>query len=361
MESGISFPFVSLIIPICNEAAHIQRCLEAVLAQDYPSDRMEVLVMDGMSSDGTRESIRQMMAGPLKFPLILMDNPAHIVPRALNIGITKAKGDIIIRVDGHCEIAPDFVSCCVKHLQTGEMDGVGGSVETVGETWLSRSIAIAMSSSFGVGGSTFRTIHGQEQVTDSIPFPAYPKETIHRVGLYDEEMYCNEDDEYNYRLRELGMKLLLASDIKSRYYCRGTFNSLWRQYYQYGFWKVRVLQKHPRQMSLRQFVPPAFVLALLLSLLLAFSALLFPITYQLSAISYPLSAIIPLLYLLANLLASLYTAAKRGWQYLPLLPFVFAILHLSYGLGFLAGLFNFWNRWGDRTGKVPVWSREAVE
>ena len=201
----------------------------------------------------------RILDGKTKFPISMLDNPAHIVPTAMNIGLSQAKGDIIVRVDGHCEIAPDFISCCVKHLQEGEIDGVGGSVETMGETWLSQSIAIAMSSSFGVGGSTFRTLKGNQLYTDSIPFPAYTQETIRRVGLYDEDMYCNEDDEYNYRLRKLGMKLVLASDIKSRYYCRGSFNSLWRQYYKYGYWKVRVLQKHPRQMSLRQFVPPAFV------------------------------------------------------------------------------------------------------
>ncbi len=361
------FPFVSVLLPIRNEAATIQRCLEAVMAQDYPSDRMEVLVLDGMSTDATRGILQQWMTVQTKFPLYLVDNPAHMVPAALNIGIAKAKGDIIVRVDGHCEIAPDFISGCVKHLQAGHADGVGGVVETVGETWLSRSIAVAMSSSFGVGGSTFRTNQGKQRYIDSVPFPAYPKETIRRVGLYDEGMYCNEDDEYNYRLRALGMKLLLAGDIKSRYYCRASFISLWRQYFKYGLWKVRVLQKHPHQMTLRQFVPPAFVLALLASALLAISILLFPVTYHLSAISYSLSpsalllsAIIPLLYIIVNLFACLYTGFKRGWEYLPLLPFIYAILHISYGSGFLFGLIKFAGRWRDRTGKVPTSEPEPV-
>ena len=336
-------PIVSVLLPIRNEVVHIQRCLAAVQAQDYPSERMDVLVIDGMSTDGTRESLQRMLAADQKFPVYLFDNPAHIVPAALNIGISKAKGEIIIRVDGHCEIAPDYISCCVGHLQAGEADGVGGSVETIGESWLSRGIAIAMSSSFGVGGSTFRTTKEKQLYTDTVPFPAFPIESIRRGGLYDEEMYCNEDDEYNYRLRKLGMKLLLASDIKSCYYCRGSLSSLWRQYYKYGLWKVRILQKHPRQMTLRQFVPPVFVLALLVSVLFAFFSVL-----------RPLSIVIPLLYLLINLLASIYTASKRGWVYLSLLPIVFTILHVSYGSGFLVGLIKFAGRWGDRSSKVPA-------
>jgi hypothetical protein len=136
---------------------------------------------------------------------------------------------------------------------------------------------------------------------------------------------------------------------------RSTPATLWLQYYQYGFWKVRVFQKHPRQMSLRQFIPPLFVLALLVSALLASLSVFRP----LSSVLVPLSSVIPLLYLATNLLASIWTAFKRGWRYLPLLPLPFAILHLSYGLGFLVGLVKFWNRWGDRTGKVPVWTNES--
>jgi glycosyltransferase involved in cell wall biosynthesis len=350
MQTIPLFPFVSIIIPIRNEAAHIQRCLEAVMAQNYASDRLEVLVIDGLSTDGTRESILQMMAGHTKFPIYRLDNPAHIVPTALNIGLSKAKGDIIVRVDGHCEIAPDYVRRCVAHLQMDLVDGVGGAIETTGDTYTAQAIAIAMSSTFGVGNSSFRTKRNMHLLTDSVPFPAYKRETLSRVGCYDEEMLCNEDDEYNYRLSKLGMKLLLASDIKSRYYCRGSLNSLWRQYYKYGYWKVRIMQKHPRQMSLRQFVPPVFVLGLLGSIILA----LFLVSRPELALSEVegsvlglLSSIVPLLYLIVNLFASLYTAYKHGWQYLPSLPFIFAILHLSYGLGFLAGLLKFWNRWGD--------------
>jgi GT2 family glycosyltransferase len=200
-----------------------------------------------------------------------------------------------------------------------------------------------MSSKFGVGNSSFRTETGQTKPADTVPFPAYKQAIIEKVGLYDEELVRNQDDEYNYRIREAGGKILLAEDVKSEYYSRGSLIKLWKQYFQYGFWKVRVLQKHPRQMSLRQFVPLAFVVALILTFLLS---LMFPWGWK---------ALLALLavYLLANLSASIMAASGQGFKKLILLPLAFAIIHLSYGLGFLGGLFKFWNRWQDKKGRVP--------
>lgn len=202
-----------------------------------------------------------------------------------------------------------------------------------------------MSSKFGVGNSSFRTETGQTKLADTVPFPAYTRAVIEKVGLYDEELVRNQDDEYNYRIREAGGKILLADDVRSDYYSRGSLKKLWKQYFQYGYWKVRVLQKHPRQMSLRQFVPPVFVLALILSLIWVF------ITPQ------GWIALVGLvgLYLLANLANTVITVWGQGIKKLLLLPVAFAIIHISYGLGFLIGLFKFWNRWHDKTGKVPQW------
>jgi hypothetical protein len=152
-----------------------------------------------------------------------------------------------------------------------------------------------------------------------------------------------QDDEYNYRLRELGAKLLLAADVRSKYYSRASLRSLWKQHFQYGFWKVRVMQKHPKQMRPRQFVPPLFALCLCLCLCLSF---LFPWGWVCLAATAGS-------YALANLAASAVTASKKGWRYITLLPVVYAVLHVSYGLGFLVGLVRFWNRWCDRVGKVP--------
>lgn len=333
MVSNISNPLVSILIPIRNEAAYIKRCLAAVLAQDYPTDRIEILVADGLSDDGTRDMLTAYTTDDPRVKVF--DNPGKIVACGLNLLTGHAKGEILIRVDGHCIIAPDYVRNCVHHIQEAGVDGVGGPMHSIGENHISEVIALAMSSKFGVGGSAFRTETDQTKLADTVPFPAYTREIIETVGPYDEELVRNQDDEYNYRIRKAGGKILLAEDVRSTYYSRGSLKGLWRQYSQYGLYKVRVLQKHPAQMRPRQFVPLAFVLALLAGLLLT---LLTP--WGWIALAALLGA-----YLLADLLASLLTARNKGWRYLPLLPFTFATLHLSYGLGFLAGLFKFWNRW----------------
>jgi len=344
MSDDLQSPFVSVILPVRNEVAHIQRSLGSVLAQDYPKGRLEILVIDGMSIDGTREIIQEMGNAQEPGSVTLIDNPKLITPAALNCGLKHARGDIVVRVDGHCEIAPDYLRRCVAYLQNEEIDGVGGLIETIGNTYMAQVIAVAMSSIFGVGNSSFRIQQDKQLLADTIPFPAYKRKIISHVGYYDEEMLCNEDDEYNYRLRELGGQILLAGDIRSFYYCRGSLSSLWQQYYKYGFWKVRVLQEHPRQMCIRQFIPSAFVFALLLSL---FDMFLFPSGWM-------LLTIVVGSYLFAILVGSLLTAVQRGWQYLPFLPVTFAILHLGYGFGFLAGMVKFSSRWRGKTVKTRL-------
>lgn len=343
-------PFVTLILPIRNESAYIELGLLSILAQDYPADRMEIIIADGMSTDDTREIVKSFQAKHIN--MCLVENPGKIVPTGLNIALAQARGEIIIRVDGHCIIAPDFVRKCVEHILKDGVDGVGGPMESVGETQMAKTIAVGMSSPFGVGNSTFRTTSGKNMLVDTVPFPAYTRQIIERSGFYDEELVRNQDDEYNYRIRELGGKILLADDVRSTYFSRTSLKGLWQQYYQYGFWKVRVLQKHPRQMSLRQFVPPAFVASLLVSAFLVMISPLLSIPYPLAFI--PLFIILDA-YLFANLAASLWTASHRGWRYLFLLPLVYSILHISYGLGFLVGLLKFADRWGDKVGKVPSW------
>jgi glycosyltransferase involved in cell wall biosynthesis len=333
-EPALSQPFVSVVMPVRNEAGFIARSVGAVVAQDYPSDRMEILIADGMSDDGTRAIINSLQQEHANVKLI--DNPGKIVATGLNAALRRAQGEIIVRVDGHCEVAPDYLRRCVGHLLDDQVEAVGGPLETIGESVTARAIATAMSSRFGVGGSAFRVANVSTQFTDTVAFPAYLHSVIHRAGPFDEELVRNQDDEYNYRLRKLGVKILLASDIRARYYSRATMTKLGSQYFQYGYWKVRVMQKHPRQMQLRQFVPPLFVLVLLAALLA---------TPLLAAAGY-LTALILSCYALAVIAASI-LSARGKWQVLPLLPLAYVTLHLTYGSGFLFGLVKFWNRWGD--------------
>jgi glycosyltransferase involved in cell wall biosynthesis len=300
---------------------------------------MEVIVADGLSTDDTKLVVAEMASGA-DIAVTLIDNPALTAPAALNRAIAVSKGSMIIRVDGHCEIAGDYVANCVRLLMLGMADGVGGPIETIAESPQAEAIAIAMSSKFGVGGSAFRTVHDKELEVDTIAFPGYRRALFDRIGGFDEELVRNQDDEFNYRVRKNGGRLILSPSIRSRYYSRSSFRALWRQYFQYGYWKVRVLQLHPGQMSVRQFVPFLFVATLIalavMSIVSVAAAWLFICLLA--------------VYGLANLIASLVSSRRTGLGSVPRISLSFAILHFAYGSGFLFGLVAFRRRWfGQRS------------
>ncbi len=344
-----SFQSVSIIIPIRNESLNIRDGLAALFIQDYPYEVVEILIADGMSTDDTRNIIHELASAHSWQRIRIFDNAGKIVSAGMNIALRQAKGEIIIRIDGHTVVAADYVRQCVDTLERTKADNVGGKMNPVSKNVFGNAVAFATSSFFGIGGGRFHYSEKEEWV-DTVYMGAWPRRVFEKIGLFDEELIRDQDDEFNYRLRERGGRILLSPNIRSEYKVRSRPRTLWLQYYQYGFWKVRVLQKHPHQMSLRQFAPPSFVLALLISIILAF----FPAFYM-------LSIIVPLLYLLINLCACLWIASRRSWSVLPYLPLVFAILHFSYGMGFWAGLFRFWNRWGDRNGITPQMPLDANE
>jgi glycosyltransferase involved in cell wall biosynthesis len=347
----MSVPFVSVILPIRNESASIEDCLAAILAQDYPADRMEILIADGLSTDDTVEKIRKLVSTVPRpsSTVAIFENPGKIVPTGLNIALRHAKGEIIVRVDGHTLIAPDYVRQCVQALQRSGAENVGGRMDAQGRNAFGQAVALATSTPFGVGGARFHYSTSEAWV-DTVYMGAWPRRVFERIGLFDEELVRDQDDEFNYRLRAQGGRILLSPGIRSQYRVRSTPRALWRQYYQYGFWKIRVLQKHPRQMRPRQFAPPVFVLALLVSVFLLFLPLPF---FRLLP-----SSFILVLYLLAFTLTALqHPNSQSPIPNILLLPFVFAILHISYGLGFLVGLGWFANRWGDRQGQTPSLTR----
>jgi glycosyltransferase involved in cell wall biosynthesis len=333
-------PVVSIIIPVRNESAHIEHCLQGVFDQDYPTDRLDVIVADGHSEDGTLTLLSKFEAqGRLR----VVENTEGIVSTGLNRAIPIARGDIVIRVDGHCEIGRDYVRRCVDHLAEKGVAGVGGSIETVGDGAQARAIARAMSSGFGVGGSAFRTGIRRTRWADTIPFPAYPRRTLELAGPFDEELVRDQDDEYNYRIRALGLRLRLASDVQSRYYGRSSYLALWRQFFQYGFWKIRVFQKHPRQMRPRQFVPGAFVAALCIGAALA------PV--GLAARSVLIGTVC--CYVIAVFAAAAMAAGREEWKLIPLIALASGVMHLAYGFGFWCGIARFWYRWRDRKTRGP--------
>ena len=343
---------VSIILAVRNESVAIKNALNAILNQDYEGPS-EILISDGMSTDGMGEKINSLVASihGLRSSVRILDNVGKIVPTGLNLALQQARGDIIIRVDGHTIVAPDYVRQCVIALQKSGADNVGGRMNAAGSNSFGKAVALATSSPFGIGNGRFHYSDNEEWV-DTVYMGAWPRRVFDKIGLFDEELVRDQDDEFNFRLRSAGGKILLCPKIKSEYSVRSSPSLLWRQYFQYGYWKVRVLQKHPRQMSLRHFVPPALVASLFVSLLLLLLIILRGSDYAIFKYS---AFFVPACYLIANLFASVITAARRSWNYLFLLPPIFGILHIAYGLGFLIGLAKFANRWEDRNGKVPVW------
>jgi succinoglycan biosynthesis protein ExoA len=327
-------PYVTVIMPIRNEERFIARSLGAVLGQDYPPDRMQLLVADGMSEDGTRAVVEELARAHPKHTVRIVDNPGRIVPTGFNAALALADGDVIVRVDGHTIIEPDYVSECVRALVRSGADNVGGRMTAVGDTLVAQTIALATSSPFGVGDSQFHYGRGEKWV-DSVYMGAWPRSVFDRVGPFDPELVRNQDDEFNYRLRSAGGRILLTDTIRSTYYGRASLRKVFRQYRQYGLWKVRVLQKHPRQMSARHFVPPAFAATLLAGTALA------PVSRTARrGLFAAVSA-----YGIAAGAASFSIARAHGWRHLPVLPAVFAALHVGYGAGFLGGLVRFRTRW----------------
>lgn len=338
-------PFVSVIMPIRNEASFIDQTLDSVLDQDYPPEQLEVIVADGGSTDGCRERVEEVMASDPFRRVRLVDNERAIFSTGFNVGLRQARGEVVVMLGGHTELDRHYVRRCVKWLMLRpDVDCVGGFVETVPQTPASKTVATAMKSPFGVGGVAFRTRPNSLLEVDTVAFGAYRRDVLSRCGFLDEELVRDQDDEFNYRLKDCGGRILLVPDLHTRYFSRSSLPKLWRQYFEYGFWKVRVMQKHPRQMRLRHFAPAAFVGSLILLAPAAFF----------SRLALWLLCVDASLYVLANLTASA-QAWKRDSGADMLLPVAFVILHVSYGLGFLLGLIRFANRWErKRSGRGRV-------
>ncbi|MGG7164306.1 glycosyltransferase family 2 protein [Clostridium ihumii] len=320
---------VSVVIPCRNEKKYISKCLDSFLNQNYSKELYEILVCDGMSDDGTRDIIREYEA---KYDNVhLVDNKGLTAPKAMNEGIRYSKAKSIIIFGAHAYADSNFIKNNMKLLyRNDEIGCVGGTLETISENDKGKAIALAMSSPFGVGNALFRYAT-EEMYVDTVAFGGYKREVLDDIGYFDDELVRNQDDEINFRVTKGGYKILLSPEIKATYYSRGSFKKLWRQYFQYGFWKVRVMQKHGRTPSVRHLVPMAFVLGNIGAAILSF--LFKPIFY--------IWMVVLGLYIIGDLVSSLkLTKGKR--KLLKYIPIVFPILHFSYGIGFLDGLINFY-------------------
>lgn len=318
---------VSIVIPCRNEKKYIGKCIEGFLNQTYPEANYEILICDGMSNDGTRDIIR---GYEQKYSnVLLIENKGLTAPKGMNEGIKFSKNDVIIIFGAHAFPEKDFIEKNAAALSDEDIGCVGGTLETINENAIGKGISLAMSSPFGVGNAMFR-YSKKEAFVDTVAFGAYRRKVLDQVGYFDEELTRNQDDELNLRVRENGYKIFLSPKIKSYYYSRGNYKKLWRQYFQYGFWKVRVFQKHKKMPQVRHMIPLFFVLFNIFGIL---SKLI----NQYLFISYLL---ILMIYLLSGLFQSIKLGMKNKVNFL-LILITFPILHLSYGLGFLEGLFVF--------------------
>lgn len=323
-------PFISIVIPCRNEAGWIGRCLDSIDRNDFPKDRLEVLIVDGMSDDETRAIAEEYAA---RFPYMrLLDNPKQITPAALNTGIEAANGEIILRMDAHYEYQPDYISKLVSWLHESGADNVGGLVvmEPANETAVARAIAVAVCHPFGVGNAYYRIGTSRPRRVDTVPFGCYRKEVFARVGLFDEDLVRNQDIEFNLRLRKKGGSILLVPDVVIRGQARDSLGKLWRMYYQYGYFNPLVIRNMGGKMSLRQIITPAFVGGVVTAFLLS---LWFP--WACLAGGAVLAA-----YFAVTIFCSIAALRKHGAAAAILLPLVFMILHVSHGLGFIRGLFH---------------------
>ncbi len=255
-------PTVSVIVPCRDEERYIGPCLERILATTYPLDKLEILVADGRSDDATRAIVAGMAT---RHPqLRLLDNPRRITPAALNVAIRAAKGEIVVRMDAHAYFPPDYIGRLVAALLETGVEIVGGAIDTrpANATVTAQAIAIAMRHPFGVGNSSFRIGTTERRRVDHVPFFACRRALFERVGLFDEELVRNQDGEFSSRVRRQGGRILLIPDARAEYFARDSLRKLARMFYQYGYYKVLTARKVRRLMTLRQVVPPAFLLVL---------------------------------------------------------------------------------------------------
>lgn len=337
--TGPGLPRVTVVLPVRNEAANVEECLQRLLQQDYPADLLEIFVVDGGSVDGTRDVVRSVQARYAHACIRLLDNPSGIVPTALNIGIRAATGAVIVRMDGHSVPASDYVSACVAALDDSGAGNVGGVIEAVGTTPFGRAVAVASTHRLGAGDARYR-LGGSKGDVDTVPFGAFRKSVFERVGLFDESLVRNQDYEMNVRIREAGARVHFDPAIRVVYKARPTMRGLFSQYYQYGWWRVETLRRHPRSLRWRQVAPPAFVASVLVGLAASSWSRVAAMYFLLALIGYLTTVAVTALLVVRPGLSPVMVGVA------------FPIMHFAYGLGFVCNVLSM--------GRLPYRAQEPT-
>jgi len=319
-------PSVSIIVPCYNEQSTIQLLLNAIYSQTFARQDLEVVIADGLSIDNTRQEIQSFQQAHPDLTVRIVDNPQRIIPAGLNQALSAAEGEIIIRLDAHSMPYEDYVQLCVEAVQAKKGDNVGGQweIQAGGKAWQARSIAAAAAHPLGVGDARYR-LGGQAQEVDTIPFGAFHKSLVVRVGNFDESLLTNEDYEFNTRVRQSGGRVWFDPAIRSKYIARPKLSDLARQYWRYGYWKLRMLRRYPGAFRWRQLAG-FFVISFPL---LAIMGIWFGLARWLLGLEV-------VIYLLALLLAGTQLAIKNRDLALILgVPLAIATMHFSWGTAFI--------------------------
>lgn len=320
---------LSVIVPIYQEEKYISKCIDSMLSQDYPKDDLEIILVDGMSKDRTREIVAAYTA---KYPFIRMiDNPERIAPCAMNRGIKEAKGDVIMRLDAHVYYPNNYFSLLVEKLnELPGAENVGALCNTlpVNDSITAQSIAAVLSSSFGMGNSHFRVGADKEMEVDTVPFGCFHKSIFDKVGLYDEELVRNQDDELNARIIKAGGKIYLIPQLVCEYYARDTAKKVYKMFYQYGVFKPLVNKKLGSPATVRQFFPLFFVLGLLVGPVVC---LFLPVLW------WVYFAVIMLWFILAT---SFSLKDSKNLKRILTQNWIYFVVHFGYGWGYIVGIYK---------------------
>jgi succinoglycan biosynthesis protein ExoA len=323
---------VSIIVPCFNEEKTITQLLTGLYQQTYPQKFVETIISDGFSTDDTRKRISEFQSLHPDYSILVIDNPHKTIPSGLNAAIRAAHGEYIVRLDAHSVPAKDYIERCVDGLEKGLGVNVGGvwNIQPGNNGWIARSIAKAASSRLGVGDAGYR-LNSKSGEVDTVPFGSFKRSSLIQLGGFDETLLTNEDYELNTRIRQSGGKIWLDDSIRSTYFARSSLAGLASQYWRYGFWKAQMLKRYPKSIRLRQALPPLFVLAILVNLILSFFQPMF-IFLLLTIICIYLS----ILFIFAWRIAS----KDHVPAFIIGIPCAITIMHACWGSGLIIGLMS---------------------
>jgi glycosyltransferase involved in cell wall biosynthesis len=327
-------PLVSIFIPCYNESTTIERLLKSLYQQTYRRLSMEVVIVDGMSTDDTRQKIKSFSEIHPDLSIQIIDNEEKFIPHALNKGLKAAKGNFLIRMDAHSIPAKDYVSLCVDALQEKKGDNVGGrwDIQPGNDSYSARSIAVAAGHPLGSGGANYRS-GDKACLVDTVPFGSFTQETLNRNGFFNETLLANEDYEWNARLKSNGGKIWFDPSIRCQYFARKSYRDLSKQYFNYGYWKVAMLRFYPKTLRLRQMIPPMFTAILFFGGILSALSLLLGWSY----LSWVMMIIL-FVYIITLSLGTLLSFKDISFSLVPGVILALATMHLSWGSGFWLSL-----------------------